>query len=46
VSAGAGDSWLLIGFGALATLVGAVFFLLRFSRFQALLMTGSMRRPR
>ena len=46
VSAGGGDSWLLIGFGALATLAGAVFFLLRFSRFQALLMTGSMRRPR
>ena len=44
VSAG-GDSWLLIGFGALATLAGAVFFLLRFSRFQALIMTRSMRRP-
>ena len=49
VSAGPGDSWLLIGFGALAILAGSVLFLLRFSRFQALLMTGSMssmRRPR
>jgi hypothetical protein len=46
VSAGAGDSWLLIGFGALATLAGAALFFLRFSRFQALLMTGSMRRQR
>jgi Protein of unknown function (DUF3592) len=46
VSAGAGNSWLLIGIGALAVLAGAVSFLLRFSRFRALLMTGAMRRPR
>jgi hypothetical protein len=37
VSAGAGDAWPLIGFGALALLAGLASFLLGFSRFHALL---------
>jgi hypothetical protein len=37
MSAGAGNAWMLIGFGALAILAGAASFLLGFRRFHALL---------
>ena len=48
ISAGPGDSWMLIGFGALAILAGAVSFLLGFTRFRGLFgpqMADLMRRP-
>jgi hypothetical protein len=41
MSAGPGDSWMLIGFGALAILAGAASFLLGFRRFRPLLNLAS-----
>ncbi len=46
MSAGAGNAWMLIGFGALAILAGPASFLLRFRRLHPLLNLASTRFPR
>ena len=46
MSAGAGNAWMQIGFGALAILAGAASFLVRFRRFHALRSLAAARFPR
>ncbi len=46
LSAGAGNAWMLFGFGTLAILAGAASFLLGFRRFRPLLNLASARFPR
>ena len=46
MSAGAGNAWMLIGFGALAILAAAASFLLGFTRFRPLLSLASASFPR